>query len=85
MTSEVQSAGVVEKVKNAFVSTFAVEPSTFTVAMMPEDVQGWDSLGHLRLVTALQEQFGVEFEVDEVMDMDSVQKIVSICESKKPA
>ena len=76
---------VVEKVKAAFVSTFGLEPSTFTVEMLPEDVQGWDSLGHLRLVTALQEQFGVEFEVDEVMDMDSVKKIVTICESKTPA
>jgi acyl carrier protein len=73
---------VFEKVKSAFVEAFAVDPSTFTVEMLPEDVQGWDSLGHLRLVTALQEHFGVEFEVNEVMDMDSVKKIVAICESK---
>lgn len=76
---------VFEKVKAAFVSAFAVDPATFTIETMPEDVNGWDSLGHLRLVTALQEQFGVEFEVNEVMDMDSVQKIVTICESKTPA
>lgn len=73
---------VVEKVKAAFVSAFSVDPSTFTVEMMPEDIQGWDSLGHLTLVTALQEQFGIEFEVTEVMEMDSVKKIVSICEAK---
>ena len=71
-----------EKVKAAFVSAFAVDADTFKIEMMPEDINGWDSLGHLRLVTALQEQFGVEFEVNEVMDMDSVQKIVTICESK---
>ncbi|MBX3222232.1 MAG: acyl carrier protein [Labilithrix sp.] len=76
---------VVDKVKAAFVSAFGVEPDKFSVEMMPEDVQGWDSLGHLTLVTALQEQFGVEFEVNEVMDMDSVQKIVAICESKSAA
>lgn len=76
---------VFEKVKNAFVSAFAVDAATFKIEMMPEDVNGWDSLGHLRLVTALQEQFGVEFEVNEVMDMDSVQKIVTICESKAAA
>jgi acyl carrier protein len=77
-----EAAMVVEKVKNAFVSAFAIDPSKFTVEMLPEDVEGWDSLGHLRLVTALQEQFGLEFEVNEVMDMDSVKKIVEICESK---
>jgi acyl carrier protein len=73
---------VVEKVKAAFVSAFSVDPEKFSVEMMPEDVQGWDSLGHLTLVTALQQQFGFEFEVNEVMEMDSVQKIVSICEAK---
>lgn len=76
---------VVEKVKAAFVSAFNLDPATFRVEMLPEDVQGWDSLGHLTLVSALQEQFGLEFEVNEVMDMDSVQKIVSICESKTAA
>jgi acyl carrier protein len=74
-----------EKVKSAFVTTFACDPATFNIEMLPEDVQGWDSLGHLRLVTALQEQFGCEFEVNEVMDMDSVQKIVTICETKTAA
>jgi acyl carrier protein len=76
---------VVDKVKAAFVSAFSVDPEKFNVEMMPEDVQGWDSLGHLTLVTALQEQFGLEFEVNEVMDMDSVKKIVTICESKSAA
>ncbi len=76
---------VIDKVKAAFVAAFEVDPTRFSVEMLPEDVQGWDSLGHLRLVTALQEQFGLEFEVDEVMDMDSVKKIVSICESKTAA
>lgn len=78
-------SATVEKVKNAFVSTFGIEPATFSVEMLPDDVPGWDSLGHLRLVTALQEQFGVEFEVSEVMDMDSVEKIVGICATKNGA
>jgi acyl carrier protein len=78
-------SAVVDKVKAAFVSAFNVDAEKFNVEMMPEDVQGWDSLGHLTLVTALQEQFGVEFEVNEVMDMDSVKKIVAICESKSSA
>lgn len=78
-------SAVEEKVRAAFVSAFNVDPTTFNVEMLPEDVQGWDSLGHLTLVTALQEQFGLEFEVNEVMDMDSVKKIVSICESKAAA
>ena len=76
---------IVDKVKSAFVSTFGLDPTAFKVELLPEDVPGWESLGHLRLVTALQTELGCEFEVNEVMDMDSVQKIVEICESKTAA
>ena len=76
------STPVVEKVKAAFVNAFGLEPEKFSAELMPEDVQGWDSLGHLSLVTALQDELGVEFEVNEVMDMDSAKKIIAICETK---
>jgi len=76
------STAVFDKVKAAFVNAFMIDESTFTIDMLPEDIQGWDSLGHLSLVTALQDELGVEFEVNEVMDMDSVKKVVAICETK---
>lgn len=79
------STTVVDKVKAAFEVAFGFDGEKFSVDLLPEDIQGWDSLGHLSLVTALQDQFGVEFEVNEVMDMDSVKKIVAICETKTPA
>ena len=54
-----------------------VEPST-----APEEVEKWDSLGHLRMVAALEKRFALQFEVDEVMEMATVADIVEIVTRK---
>ena len=36
---------------------------------------GWDSLGHMRLVVELEEEFGVSFPaylLPEILDLDSI-------------
>ena len=67
-----------EQVKQVFSSVFQISPEQVSDVLSPQDVPGWDSLGHVRLVTALQEQFGVEFEVDEIMRMENVAEIKKI-------
>jgi acyl carrier protein len=39
------------------------------------DNAAWDSLAHLRLITALEETFGVKFTMKEVGEMDRYEKI----------
>jgi acyl carrier protein len=43
----------------------------------------WDSLAHLRLVMALEEQFAVRFEDDELEQLTSVQAIARVIGGKK--
>jgi acyl carrier protein len=64
--------------KNIFVGTFAISPDQYSDTLTPEEVQKWDSLGHVQLVMALQGEFGVEFDVDEMMEMENVRKIKEI-------
>ena len=39
------------------------------------DVPGWDSLAHVRLITALETEFDTKFSVRDVMKMNSVGAI----------
>jgi acyl carrier protein len=43
----------------------------------PDTVAGWDSLQHMNLVLALEEQFGVRFSDDQVMTLLTVAAIVA--------
>ena len=48
----------------------------------PEQMENWDSVQHLNLVLALETQFGVEFEPEEIEQMKSIGKIAALVETK---
>jgi acyl carrier protein len=47
-----------------------------------ETIETWDSLQHLNLVLALEQEFGVQFEPEEMERMTSVGRIVELLEAK---
>lgn len=40
-----------------------------------DSTPGWDSLAHLRLLMAIEEEYGVSFSPDEITELDSVKGI----------
>jgi len=57
---------------------FGVEPQSLDESSSPESVEGWDSMGHVNLVTALEQHLNVSIDIDDVMEMGSVGKIREI-------
>lgn len=47
------------------------------------DFDSWDSLGQLNLFMALESELDVKFSHEEIIDSDSVEKIVTLIKSKK--
>jgi len=43
--------------------------------LTPDDVDLWDSLNHLRLVTAVEVEFGVKLSMKEIQSIDSISKL----------
>lgn len=37
----------------------------------------WDSLGHLRIVTAIEEQLGVHFTTAQIPELTSIDKLIA--------
>jgi acyl carrier protein len=73
---------VLSRVQKAFGSAFEVEPSSITINTVPADVNAWDSMGHVTLASSLEQEFNLSFDVDELMEMESVREIVRILQSK---
>lgn len=42
------------------------------------DYPGWDSVGHMTLVAALEEKFDCMLEMDDILDMSSYTKVCTI-------
>lgn len=73
---------ILAKVQQAFHKAFDTDPQSVSIETTPDDIVGWDSVGHLELAASLESIFGVTFDVDELMEMENVRKIVRILQSK---
>jgi acyl carrier protein len=73
---------VLPRVQRAFSSAFEVEPNSITINTVPGDVNAWDSMGHVTLASSLEQEFNVNFDVDELMEMENVREIVRVVQSK---
>ena len=44
--------------------------------------EGWDSLSHVTLIYAIEDEFGIEFTQNEMVDMANVGDLKRLIESK---
>jgi acyl carrier protein len=61
------------KVISGFVSDILDDKSlVVSEDTAPEDVDGWDSVTHVNLVTALEEKYDVKFSLREMMSWETI-------------
>lgn len=46
------------------------------------DVEGWDSLAHISLLAAVEDEFGFKFKMKEVVGLKNVGEMVDIIEKE---
>jgi len=73
---------VLTKVQEVFHEAFGVDTQAVSLETTPNEVPGWDSVGHLDLASRLEQAFGINLDVDDLMEMENVREIVRIINSK---
>jgi acyl carrier protein len=68
------------QVARVVADVFSIPVDEITAETSPETVVIWDSVQHLILVLALEEQLGVRFEPEDIERMQSVGTIVALGE-----
>jgi acyl carrier protein len=53
-----------------------------TASTTSEDVAEWDSTNHVRLMVAIESEFGIRFETDEITCPENVGQIVDLIETR---
>jgi acyl carrier protein len=61
---------------------FDDESITATAALSAKDVDGWDSLTHIRLMLTLEKAFKVKFSTLEIGRMETVGDLVTIIKAR---
>ena len=62
---------------NAFVEAFAKEANEVT-ELSYQDIEEWDSVGHMRLIALLEDAFDIMMDVDDIIDFESFKKGMEI-------
>jgi acyl carrier protein len=67
--------GTSARVREVMAEVLDLDPIQIDEVFIREEASAWDSLAHLRLVTALEEAFGIKLTMKEVGELDSYAKI----------
>lgn len=65
------------KLEEVFADVFD-EEIKLSVETTADDVEDWDSLTHITLISAVEAEFGVRFKMKEVSSMKNVGEMVAI-------
>jgi acyl carrier protein len=74
-----------QKLNEVFQEVFDDDELVVTLETTAADVDGWDSLMHVRLIICIEKAFHVRFSSSEVAALKSVGDLVDLITGKLPA
>jgi len=63
----------IEKYQNAFIESFNIEKSMLNEELKYESIPEWDSVGHMTMISNLEEVFDIVMEMDDIIDFSSFE------------
>ncbi len=72
----------IEQLNTIFQMVFDDDAIRISPEMTADDIDGWDSLSHINLITAVESHFKVRFSRKELLVMKNVGDLISAIELK---
>ena len=66
-----------------FITSLSIDKKNFNEKLKYNDIPEWDSIGHMTLMSGLEESFGITLETDDIIDFSSYKKGKQILEKYK--
>ena len=66
-----------------FCEALSIEQKKFNEKIKYNDIPEWDSIGHMTLMSSLQEGFKISLETDDIVDFSSFKKGIQILKKYK--
>ena len=71
-----------DRIKNIMSAVFEIPEEQIKDNSSPDTIESWDSLKHMNLIIALEEEFEVEFTDNEIFELMNYTLIKSIITGK---
>ena len=70
------------RIKKVMGDVFNIGVDSINSDSSPDNIENWDSLKHMNLIVALEEEFEVEFDDEEIVDSMNYALILNIVSNK---
>jgi len=74
---------IYERLNEVFQDVFDDDSITVNENTTSDDIEDWDSLEHINLVSAVEQEFGIKFSMGQVVGMKNVGEMVDIILAKE--
>ncbi len=73
---------ILSKVNEAFVSVLEHDNFTLTDQTTADDVDGWESITHMMIISEVEKQFGIKFKLMDLMNMNNIGDLINTIDSE---
>jgi acyl carrier protein len=74
---------IIDKLTDVFEKVFPENDLTITRTMTADDIEEWDSLRHIQLISEVETAFGTKFKLREVLSMKNVGDLIDLIHTKR--
>lgn len=71
-----------ERLQEVFREVFDDEDIVIGEETTAEDIEGWDSLTHVVLIVAVEDEFGVKFSIAETSSLKNIGDFIKLIDNK---
>ena len=64
-----------DRIKSVMAQIFNVDIGAITEESSPENIERWDSLRHMQVILALEDEFGVTFSDEDIPNLLSLRAL----------
>ena len=72
-----------DKYIKIFTNSLSIDKKKFNEKIKYNDVPEWDSIGHMTLMSKLEEGFNISIDTDDIIDFSSFKKGIQILKKYK--
>lgn len=77
-----QREEMIEKLRGIFVSVLKHEEFEMIDSLSADQVNGWDSLTHMIIITDIEAAFGIKFKLKELNKLNNLGNLISLVTEK---
>lgn len=67
-----------DRVLEIFSFVFNTDVNKLNITDTKEDIESWDSIGHLQLIMNIESEFGIKLNTEDVVSIDNVEKCIEV-------